>query len=82
MRLLCEFATGIKEGFQEFGATLATLVNAFLLTIIYFAGVGTTSVIGKICRKRFLELKSSERKSYWIDLNLGKKTLQEYRRQF
>ena len=82
MMLSGDFATGIKEGFQEFGATLATLVNAFLLTIVYFAGVGTTSFLGKICRKRFLELKNSGKKSYWVDLDLRKKTEQEYRRQF
>ena len=61
-----EFFAGFKEGFKLFGKTMAFMVNAVMLSVLYFAGVGLTSIACKIAGKRFLELKHDKtKKSYW-----------------
>lgn len=34
---------------------IATLINFFLLTIVYFLGIGLTSIVAKIFGKRFFK---------------------------
>ncbi len=77
------FFKGFKKGMHNFGGTIATIVNSGLLLIVYFIGVGITSIIAKLSGKHFLETKiSKKRDSYWSDLNLKKKPIEEYYRQF
>ncbi len=77
------FFSGIKKGQKEFGEDIGTLVNTILLTIVYIVGVGPTSIIAKIVKKRFLNLKRDKSaKTYWEDLNLNKRQIEEYYRQF
>jgi len=71
----------LREGNKMFGDDIASLINFVLLTVVYFLGVGITSIIAKISGKRFLELKKRE-DSYWSKLNLGKLKKKEYFRQF
>jgi len=75
------FLTGFKEGFQDFGKCISAIVNTILLSAVYFLGVGPTSVVGRLLRKRFLELEKQER-TYWNDLQPGRRPLEEYYRQF
>jgi len=78
-----EFIEGYKEGQKLFGETIASIINSLLLTIVYFIGVGLTSIFSRIFGKRFMDInidKSSS--SYWTDLNLNKKEKREYLRQF
>lgn len=78
-----KFIEGFKEGQKEFGENIAIIVNSILLSIVYLLGFGLTSIFAKIFGKRFLELKQEEnRESYWDELNLGKRPLEEYYRQF
>jgi hypothetical protein len=72
---------GIKEGMAGFGETISILVNSILLTFVYFVGVGMTSLIAKLSGKHFLETKK-KMGSYWSELNLKKKEMKEYYRQF
>jgi len=53
-----------------------------LMAIVYFIGVGFTSIIAKIFRKHFLNIHKTNKKSYWSRLNLKKKPIQDYYRQF
>ncbi len=77
------FFNGFKKGFRDFGLNLATIVNCILLSFVYVIGVGITSSVAKIFRKQFLETKiSTKAKSYWSNLNLKKKKLDDYYRQF
>ena len=74
---------GIKKGFKNYGENITVIVNSLLLSIVYFIGVGITSLFARILKKRFLDTKISEKeKTYWKDLNLKKKSLKEYYRQF
>lgn len=82
MKRIKQFFTGFKEGLKDFSGNISIIVNTILLSLVYFIGVGLTSVIAKIFKKRFLQLKESKRESYWKNLNLKKKKMEEYYRQF
>jgi len=82
MKKLKQFFKGFKEGLKDFGDNISIIVNTILLSFVYLIGVGLTSVIAKMFKKRFLHLKKSKKDSYWIDLNLKKKKMGEYYRQF
>ncbi len=78
-----EFLMGIKEGQKNFGKNLAIIINSILLTIVYFLGIGLTSIFLKIFGKNFLETKIEiSRESYWKELNLNKEPMNNYFRQF
>ncbi len=78
-----EFIKGLQEGFKEFGENIAGIVNAVLLSVVYFVGVGPTALVAKISGKSFIETKPDKKaKSYWSNLDLGKKDTDEYYRQF
>jgi len=82
MKRIKQFFTGFKEGLKDFGGNISIVVNTILLSFVYLIGVGLTSIIAKIFKKRFLQLKESKRESYWKSLNLKKKKMEEYYRQF
>jgi hypothetical protein len=82
MRTLKQFFKGFCRGFKGFSQNIALIVNTVLLTLVYVIGVGVTSMIAKIFKKQFLEIKLSKKNSYWSDLGLKKKSMQEYYRQF
>jgi len=69
------------KGMNNFSHTISIFVNSCLLCIVYFIGLGVVVITAKILRKNFLELKPSK-ESYWSNLNLGRKELKEYYRQF
>ena len=77
------FLIGLKKGMGSFGFNIALIINTVLLTFVYIIGIGFTSIIAKIFKKHFLELKVSKNKeSYWQNLNLKKRPIEEYYRQF
>ncbi len=73
---------GFTEGFKEFGDIITNIINFFLLSIVYFIGVGFTSLFAKIFNKSFLDIKKIKKDSYWKDLNLKKKPIEDYYKQF
>lgn len=83
MNKITKFIEGLKKGQKEFGETITTVVNSGLLTIVYFLGVGFTFIFSRFFGKHFLDSKiDSNKKTYWSDLNLNKKPIGEYYRQF
>ena len=76
------FLVGFREGMKDFGHGIALIVNSFLLAIVYLVGVGFTAIFAKLFRKHFLDMKLSKKETYWSDLNLKKKSMEEYYRQF
>jgi len=75
------FLKGLKSGMKEFGDGISLIVNSALLLVVYFVGVGITSMFAKVLNKKFLDIKKRS-DSYWGELNLKKKPLKEYYRQF
>lgn len=77
------FFSGIKTGFKNFSVLVSDIINLVLLVMVYFFGVGLTSIVAKVFRRHFLDLKKPTNKSsYWLDLNLGKESKDNYYRQF
>jgi len=74
--------SGIKEGFEGFGKIITTIVNFFLLLLVYIVGVGITSILAKLGKKEILSKKLHQEKSYWSDLNLNDSNIERYYRQF
>ncbi len=79
MKLFDDFFAGQKM----FGEDISRIVNTVLLSLVYLIGVGTTSIVAKLAKKNFLDLKIDKNvNSYWSELNLGKSPMKEYYRQF
>ena len=76
------FFKGFRKGMVTFGHNIAGIINTLLLLLVYILAVIPTALIAKIAGKRFLDLKPTKEKSYWQDLNLKKKTMEAYYRQF
>ena len=81
MKELKQFFKGFRGGMKSFGQNIALIINTILLTFVYLIGVGLTSIIAKIVGKHFLDTKL-KKGTYWSDLNLKKKNIEKYYRQF
>ena len=83
MEYFKHFFNGFKKGMNNFGQIISVIINSILLLIAYIIGIGLTSVAAKIFKKNFLDTKiDKKRKSYWSDLDIKKKPIEEYYRQF
>jgi hypothetical protein len=71
-----------KKGFKEFGHSITAVINTLLLSIVYIIGIGLTSIIAKLSKKRFIDLRPKNNNTYWRELNLSKKPKEDYCRQF
>lgn len=76
------FFKGLIEGFKDFNSIVIMTVNFVLLSIVYIIGIGLTSIFAKIMKKNFLDIKKTNKDSYWEDLNLKKESFEKYYRQF
>jgi len=76
------FLKGVTRGQREFGESITVIINSVLLSIVYFVGIGFTSIFAKISGKHFLDLKTKKQKTYWEELNLNKEDIEKYHRQF
>jgi hypothetical protein len=77
------FFIGFKEGQKLFGETISSVINFITLSFVYLFGIGITSIIRKVLGKNFLDRKPDANKTtYWEDLNLNKKLMEDYYRQF
>jgi len=80
---LKKISKGVHAGFKEFGESINKIVNALLLSITYFVGVGSASAIAKLQKRKLLDLKTSKSKeTYYQELMLSKKSKKDYYRQF
>lgn len=83
MKEIKQFPKGFSRGMKDFGNSISAIINSVLLLAVYLIGVGLTSIFSKIAGKHFLQRKINKNKqSYWSDLNLRKRPIEEYYRQF
>ena len=75
------FVKGFLKGFKNFGQNVTNVVNFILLVPVYFIGVGLTSIIAKLLRKKFLDL-NLKGKTYWKEEKSKKQPIEKYYRQF
>lgn len=77
------FFTGFRKGTNDFSSAIACIINSILLFIVYLIGVGFTSLFAKAVKKHFIERKIEKQKeTYWSELNIKKRQMEEYYRQF
>jgi hypothetical protein len=77
------FFRGVYEGFKSVGHNIAALFNGIFLTIAYVIGVGPTTIVAWVVRKKFLDLRfGSADTTYWEDHDKATEPLDKYRRQF
>ena len=77
---LKEFASGFVSGFKSFSHSISAAVNIAVLTVVYFIGVGIVAIFARIMGKKFLPIE--KKSSYWVERNLKKQRLEEYKRSF
>lgn len=82
MKILKQFLKGFQKGMNNFGSSISIIINSALLTIVYFIGVGITSIIAKIVGKHFLDIRKIKKDTYWENLNLKNKSIEDYYKQF
>jgi len=82
MKILKQFLKGFQKGMHNFGSSISIIINSILLTIVYFIGVGITSVVAKLVGKHFLDVRRDKKDTYWSNLNLKKKSIDDYYKQF
>jgi cytochrome c biogenesis protein CcdA len=73
---------GIWGVFRKVGETVASIVNFIVLLIVYCIGIGITSLVMKTFGKKFLDLGTAQKDSYWIKARVVKEPLSRYYRQF
>ncbi len=77
------FIKGFKDGFTDFGHNVSTIVNSVLLSVVYFVGVGPTSLAARVFGKSFITSGPEEdTESYWTDFEHAEKGLENHYRQF
>ncbi len=80
---IASFFVGTGQGIKSFGENIQTLVNTILLSAVYFVGVGVAWLMCKISKRTFFAGKpNQEIKTYWEALDLKKKPIERYQKQF
>ena len=74
--------TNIKSIIETISKVVSNVVNFILLSVVYFIGICSVSIIMKLFRKHFLELKKQNKKSNWHKHKLTKQSLENYYRTF
>ncbi|MBD3203495.1 hypothetical protein GF327_04325 [Candidatus Woesearchaeota archaeon] len=70
-----------KQGFSDYFLNINVIINILLLSLVYLSGVGLTTLLSRLLKKKFINSKT-KRKTYWNNLNLKKEELNRYYRQF
>lgn len=83
MNSITYFFKGFRTGMRIFSSRITLLVNSALLFFVYIIGVGMSYIFVKFLSKKLLTLHIDKKaKTYWEDLNLKKRPIKEYYRQF
>ena len=82
MKILKQFLKGFQKGMYNFSSSISVIINSILLTMVYFIGVGITSVVAKLVDKHFLDIRKIKKDTYWSSLNLKNKSIEDYYKQF
>lgn len=79
--MLGKVFNALKMVLEPVGKAISAIVNFILLAIVYFIGIGLTSVIAKLLGKHFLDLKS-KKSSNWAEHKITKEPVGNYYRMF
>ena len=71
-----------KNIFGRIGKVMSGIMNYILLSIVYAFGIGAVSIVAKLFKKHFLELKKKKKVSNWHEHKVTKQPLENYYRTF
>ncbi len=77
-----DFFRGFIKGFKEFSELIANTFNFLILSVVYFIGIGMTSIFAKLFGKHFLKMKKPNSESYWEEREPISKNIEDYYNQF
>ncbi len=73
----------LKKSFLAFGGFMQKVVNTILFTVVYFIGIGLTSLFMKLFGKKFLELSpTKEQDSYYKECTATKRSKEDFFRLY
>lgn len=72
----------LKSILEGIAKLMSDIVNFLLLSAVYFAGIGSVSIIMRLFGRHFLELKMQNKKSNWHEYKVTKQPLEKYYRTF
>ncbi len=58
---------GMFEGSKEFAEKVSVVITWITLTATYFIGVGLVFIFSRLAGKKFIEIKTKKKASYWIE---------------
>ena len=67
---------------EPISKVISAIVNFILLSLVYFIGIGSVSIVMKLFGRLFLELKKKNSKSNWHEHKVAKQPLEQYCRTF
>ncbi len=76
------FLLKLKSWWMQFAKILNWISTRILLTIAYFIVIGVPALVLLIIRKDLLHRKFTSQKSYWIEKEPVKHTLEQAQHQF
>ena len=71
-----------KKLLRIISRTLNKTINLILLFIVYFIGIGLTSIIAKIFNKHFLNVRNKNGISYYTKIARKRQSAEDHYRQF
>jgi len=75
-----ELLKKILTPFKILGKFISFIINFILLAIVYFIGIGLTSIIAKsIFKKHFLDIKGNNN---WISIKNESKKIEDHERMY
>lgn len=72
----------LKPILELISKLVSSVINFFLLSAVYFFGVGLVAIPMKIFGTHFLELKRQNKKTNWREHKVEKQPLESYYRTF
>ena len=72
----------IASCFRKFNLLVSSAITAFALSVVYFVGVGLTSLFGKMFGKKFLDHSHGKKDTYWTKPLEDENTVERYKRMF
>lgn len=80
-KMISKILCGIKSGLKTFNLIMFTPISAILISIIYFFGVGTASLMVKLSKTTLLNQHQSKNSS-WTDIDYEYTEKESFFRQY
>ena len=80
--MLKKIWNSVKSFLEPISKFMSNIVNFILLSLVYFIGIGSVSIVMKLFGKHFLEIGKNKKKSNWHAHKLEKEPLENYYRTF